>query len=234
MATQLKLETEIEGLGQVYHTENNLIDGLESLRQVGIENPISVRDLAFARIKTGFGNSLSSTESYTSSSLEYAKGRPALLVRLSPLLTNPELLKKAMDGIRSGYHYGILQESIDLYLEHFEQAKQDKNKQPEDRRVLILYEEELPEGCSIRINEFTDIGRFLFQDVGRDYYRFTSQGVSKLHLLGREKSDHLHLTSIIADTLIFHSCGYGSNSLLDGAGGRIARDQYGIRGVRKS
>ena len=46
-----KLEAEVEGLGSVYLTKASFDQSLESLRSIDIENPISARDLAYARIK---------------------------------------------------------------------------------------------------------------------------------------------------------------------------------------
>lgn len=48
----LGLEAQIEGLGDIYIFEGPFDQALESLRNVGIANPISARELAYARMKS--------------------------------------------------------------------------------------------------------------------------------------------------------------------------------------
>ena len=68
-----ELEAEVEGLGKIYQVYASFDQSLRLLMEFGIENPISVRDLAYARIKKRRNSSLCNGGSYTREGFLYRK-----------------------------------------------------------------------------------------------------------------------------------------------------------------
>ncbi len=159
------LEEEVEGLGTVYRTKVPFDQSLESLRKFGIENPISSRDLAYARIQ----KPISSLEwgSYTREGFLYRKNEPVLLALDSPLL-NIKLARQAVKSNRNGDYFSTNKE---IYEEYRNRSEEDKNKNPEERTVLILPKRENYEIPTSQLNE-DELTRFLFKDQAESYRDF--------------------------------------------------------------
>lgn len=169
MTTIIKpgLEAEVEGLGNIYKVNIPFDRALESLREFGIENPISLRDLAYARIKEGVNSSLSKYRSYTREGFLYRKNEPVLLLSNS-LLLNLELARQAVEENRKR-NYFLTDETV--YREHREIAENDKSKEPEKRTVFVLSKRE---DYVIPTNMFNEdeLIRFLFKDQTENYGNF--------------------------------------------------------------
>ena len=118
------LEEEVEGLGNIYRIDVPFDKALESLRDFGIKNPTSSRDLAYARVKEGRRSSLSCYGSYTKEGFLYLKNEPVLLALNSPLL-DFKLAEQAVKTNRNG-NYFITDKKV--YVGYREKAENDKSK----------------------------------------------------------------------------------------------------------
>ena len=162
------LEAEVEGLGYVYLTEAYFDQALESLRDFGIENPISARDLAYARTK----NPESSLRygSYTKEGFLYLRNEPVLLALDSPLL-DISLARQAVKANRKGDYFST---DKGVYNKYREKAEEDKNKSPNGRRVIILPGKKDYEIPTNRFNE-DELTLFLFKDQAENYGNFLKE-----------------------------------------------------------
>lgn len=176
-----RLEAKVEGLGKIYRADPPFDQALESLRKFGIQNPISIRDLAYARIKEGRESSdlaclrwieggrsyLCNEGSYTSEGFLYLKNKPVLVALNSPLL-NLELARQAVESNGNNNYFSTNRR---IYERYKKLAEKEKNKSPEKRTVLIL-----PKRGSFDIfaGEFRDneLIRFLFKDQTESYGEF--------------------------------------------------------------
>ncbi len=218
------LEAEVEGLGKVYRLNIPFDQSLESLREFGIANPISSRDLAYARIKKGIKSSLSSNGSYTGEGFLYLKNEPVLLDLNSPLL-DLELARQAVEKNRKGKYF--LADSK-IYREQREIAEDDKSKEPKKRKVLIIPKRESYEIPTTAFNE-DELTLFLFKDQAEDYGMFLRENkVSETSVFLFDKNyidsqEESILTQLWLRDLVLRSVLNGSN--------RNLSYNDGVRGV---
>lgn len=171
MVEKLEREANVEGLGEVHKVYAPFDQALIALRQKGIKYPISGRDLAFARIQTGERSSLSINGNRIREGCLSAPKSPVLFARNSPILTK-QASKDATQSHRSYQEY-----FFDI-AKYKEQAFQDKNKEPEQRRVLIYQRTKFnisTEGYfNIPTDRFSEeeLPLWLFRDQAENYGQF--------------------------------------------------------------
>lgn len=137
---------------------------------------ITGRDLAHGRIQTGAGHSLSQSGSYIREGILYdtkGEARP-LLLSVSSILENT---KKATQAHRGDKEYFPTEKTVETYRN---QAEEDMNKNPEDRRVLILAQTENFEIPTDRFNE-EETTLWLFKDQAKAYGDYLKvNGIKKM------------------------------------------------------
>ncbi len=144
---------------------------LFSLRDSGIE-PISSRDLAYARIKGDINGKLVNSEGFTRegfliSRKFYIAKDSVLLSSTSPLLMN-DLAKRVVEA-NEKYEYLITDKFV--YNAYREIAEKDKIKNPEERKVIILPQKKSYRIPANRFNE-DELTLFLFKDIAKEYGDF--------------------------------------------------------------
>ena len=97
--TKPELEIKVNGFGEVYRVYAPFDQALNSLKNFGIETPISLRDLAYTRVKKGKNSPLNRYGSHTKEGFLYLKDEPILLALNSPLL-DLELARQAVEANR--------------------------------------------------------------------------------------------------------------------------------------
>jgi hypothetical protein len=125
------LEAEVENLGKIYNSYDTWSKSLKLLRSAGVEEPISSRDLVYAIHQFDEKHSLRNFGSYVKEGGVCIPKGPTLFVRESPLL----YIASAEKATR------LHSQGKEFYLDatmYQEQAEEDKNKDPQDRRVLAL------------------------------------------------------------------------------------------------
>lgn len=160
------LEASVKNLGDIYEVKAPWDESLKALRNKRA-NPINARGLAYARIQEGRNSSLYQYGSYTQEGLIYVPKSDILLVRKSPLL-NKISSEKATQAHREGKEF---------YLDagkYQKQAEQDKNKDPQKRKVFTLNKKE---NFEIPTNRFKDeeLSLWLFGDQAEAYGNFLKE-----------------------------------------------------------
>ncbi|MBI2451815.1 hypothetical protein HYV50_01915 [Candidatus Pacearchaeota archaeon] len=135
---------------------------LELLKEKGIKKPISLEQLAEARIKSGAKSSLSTEGSYVKEGAIYVPNQAPLFVRDSPVLSNA---KEATQAHR---------ENREFYLDaktYLEQAEEDKTKEPQKRKILILKQRD---DFSVPTDKFgeNETALWAFRDNAEKYGEF--------------------------------------------------------------
>ena len=163
--TKFPIEADVEGVGQIIRIAQPFDQGLQSLREARA-TPISARDLAYARIKTGSRNSLSQSGSYVKEGVVYVPDQ-SLLIRDSPLLAKTRA-QKAVESHKQGTEFYIDETFAEKYQK---QAEEDAEKEPEKRRVLRLNSRGT---FKIPTNRFADeeLTLWLFKDLAENYGNF--------------------------------------------------------------
>ena len=115
-------EAKVEGLGDIYEVSAPFDESMKALRVQGIRQPITSRDLAYARREAGKRSSLCSYGSYTREGFEYAKDQPVLLKLKSRILTNQGIMKQAVEVNRNCNYFAMGKE---IYEQDSEQAQKD-------------------------------------------------------------------------------------------------------------
>ena len=171
-----RLEAKVEGLGRVYEVEAPFDKALQSLKSLGI-SPISLRDLVYARIKEGSISSLSNDGSYVKQGIISGRNQLPLIVENSPLL-NRELAIEAVASSGDGEYFRLQDKG--RYEKILIQADQEKKKDPEKRKILIL-----PSMTNFTISrtENFDIARGLLKDQAEKYLSFLEKdkGISVIN-----------------------------------------------------
>jgi len=165
------LEAQIKDIGYIFRADAPFDEALTQLRIRGVRCPISARDLAYARIQEGRGNSLGNNGSYTKEGFLYLKNNPVLLALNSPLLSQ-RLAKKAVQANKNGSYF--FTENEQAYEKAMAKAEKDKDKKPEKRKVLILPDNK---GFSISENENFEVLQGLLKDQAESYLDFNGQNI---------------------------------------------------------
>ncbi len=182
----------INGIGKVYRVIGLPFDeSLEFLKKYNAE-PISLRDLAYARIQTGKYSDISENEFSVKEGAICACDKILLFSR-SPLLDST---KQEIDAELWGHssipeEYGkrgaLLKQGVKtLYFnknqleEYLGQAEQDKNKEPQKRKVLISKTNKNYEIPTNRFNN-EELTLWAFKDKAKEYGLFLRDaGIDKM------------------------------------------------------
>ena len=192
----MKLLEEIEGYGNVFKVNQCLSTVIGLLKEYGAE-VIGLRDMAFARLHAGKdvnpdGMKLSHPEilqhgCLTREAVIYSPREDTLFVSDSPIL-NSESAWQAVRAHIGGKEYVF-------YPEHFvDLAKEDKDKEPQERRVLIVkdYENQGTNVINIPTNRFgeEELTLWAFKDVASDYGLLLKElyGVEEMPVVFSERS----------------------------------------------
>ncbi len=218
---EAKLEQEVKGK-RIYIVNAPLDNSLKALRAVGAKKPIAPRDLAYSRIESGKESSLTRNGSFTSAGFLYLAKEMPLLALDSPL-NSYALARKAVEENRNSRYFST--EDLALYEKHFKQAEKDKNKAPEERRVLILPSRET---FDISLDQNSDILKGVFGDLAEDYLNFTGRDSLRTYLVDSETVDKQKGT--LATQLWLGGLSGGGRSVL--GGGRGLYYDLSVRGVQ--
>jgi len=173
MATKTKLkpqlEAEVKGLGNVYSVEAHFDEALQALGKS--KKIISLRDLAYGRIRTGSESHLSQHYSYVKEGAIYVPNHEPLFVANSPILRSAS---KATEAHRKGNEFYVNAKKV------LEQAEADEKKDPENRKVLTLKQRKSYEIPTNRFGE-DEVTRWAFKDQAEDYGEFLREnGVDEM------------------------------------------------------
>jgi len=124
----------IEGLGEVHRCYTNFATQLKNFRSDGIDAPVSVRDASYIRVN---GYNLEYTR--TCHAPICAKDSPTIVARVSPLVTDLKMAKKAVNAHRDN-QYPVFDSDCSIYAQWEKIAKQQKRRKPENRDAIILSE----------------------------------------------------------------------------------------------
>ena len=207
----------IKGLGEIARIYAPFDKQLIALKEAGIKYPISVRDTAYIRLNNG-----PKEGTRTCHAPLYYQKSPVVLAMKSPLVTDLEMAKQAVDAHRNNKYF--FTEDGSLYEKFHKIAEKDKSKSPEKRRAVIF-----PIRDTYRLQKGNNISETLFQDTEDDYFNeFVKNGLT-FYLINKEIVDSQKGT--LVNYLWFDSP--DSESDLDG-NGRILN--YGSRafGVSRS
>lgn len=183
-----KLENSISDLGDIYVVEGKpILQAIRLLRKKGVESLISFRDSAARRIALSSERSgREATLDLISDAIIYIPNQPFdLCIRDSPIIATPEITEgKYSDrgesrGIGSSEDILLSSKEVSGYLQ---QAEENKNKDPIERRVFMLYEGEknycgalksfsVPTS-KLKEDEFT---AWAFRDMAEDYGRILKE-----------------------------------------------------------
>jgi len=212
MATKLKLEGKIKGFGKIYNaspgdsdTSHPFDEALNLLRNAGIDTPISLRDWAHIRAN-GITNEYA-LSSFVKEGAIYIPGKNILLIRHSPILDNAVSATSAHRNMKEFY---LDKNSLTRYLK---EAKQDKNKDPENRRVLIgpKIRKDVTYG-KIPVGKFgiDELTLWAFKDQTKAYAKFLKkEGIKEMNISMVPK-ENIHSKPFVRQ-LFIDGDGAGSN-----------------------
>jgi len=129
---EVKIETQVKGLGKIYREDASFFNSLKSLRTVN-SIPISLRNLAYARTQKGENSPLSLKSSYVKEGI-IRTPKQILFVSDSPIINN---IEQAIQCHNEEEEFYLTEKQTEKYLE---QAEHDRKKEPEKRKVLISNE----------------------------------------------------------------------------------------------
>jgi len=167
----------VKGLGDIYSIEKPFDEQLNILNKIGIKYPISVRDTAYLRLKGKYH-----LGTRTCHAPIYTKNSPTIIARVSPLVEDLEMAKKAVQAHKNNEYFIF---DKDVYGKWEKIAQTDKTKRPENRRAIFLSERN-----DYKIHKDSDEARFLFQDTRKDYFNeFVSGGSIQSWQIDSKKVD---------------------------------------------
>ena len=166
-----KLIEEIKGLGKVYLAIAQFDEQIKDFNSVGIKYPVSVNQSAYMRL-SGKDNVLREGTRTCQAPICF-KDSPTIVARISPLVTDLNMCKQAIDFHRNS-QYPQFEESI--YAQYEKIANADKNKKPEKMKAIIL-----PKREDYRIDSESKEARFFLenQETRKEYFKkFISEGLN--------------------------------------------------------
>lgn len=159
----------------IWRAKNFFNKALDELAERGLE-PATVRDIAYARIRSKPDAEINTNGSWSAESFNYLPSGKILIVSREYNI----LLKESDVAVKN--HQEKSEYYLDsAYVEKLESiASEDEYKKPEEKRVLTLREKGI---FTIQISEFSknELAIFLFKDIVEEYARFLAK-------MGFEKS----------------------------------------------
>jgi len=207
--------------GRILRVDVPFDEAVTVLRQVGCRYPISVKDLALARMEKGKSHSLSQNGSYIREGVLYFQDAQPILALNSPLL-DLGLAKQAVQANREGRYFST--QDGKMYEKFAKLAEQGKNQEPEKRKAFYLPKA----NCTLTKEDadFNNILRSLFkgEKAVDNYLEFNGQGIP-LYVV--DPSTVKAQKGTLLTQLWFRDLDSGSG--LDGSG--YLYDDDGVRGV---
>ncbi len=161
------VEVEVRGK-RILRIDAPFDEALQSLRREGVKNPITSEELAYARTyhPEGKQSVLMTRGSYTRAGFAYMKGENPIRAPDSPLL-NMSLAKQATQANRNNQYFATKNEK--RYEQLAKLAKEDKSKEPEKRRAIVL-----PSRSNFQISSTKNPEVFanIFGRAGQEYLDF--------------------------------------------------------------
>ena len=168
--------------GRILRVDAPFDEAVTALRQAGCRYPISVSDLARARIEKGQSHSLSQNGSYTREGVLYFQDAHPILALNSPLL-DLRLAKQAVQANREGRYFST--QDGKMYEKFAKLAEQGKSQEPEQRKAFYLPKA----NCTLTKEDadFNGILRSLFkgEKAVDDYLQFNGQDIP-LYVVGQD------------------------------------------------
>lgn len=194
---------------------------LDSLRKMGIKSPMTSEELAYARTyhPDGKQSSLMTRGSYTRAGFAYLKGENPIRALNSPLL-NSFLAKQATQVNREERYFAT--ENEKMYEKLSKLADEDRNKNPKERRAMILPSRNL---FGISASQNPEVFANIFGKAGKEYLSFLGFDSLKVYLVDSKLVDSQIGTILTQEWL--GGLGYDSN--VDGYRGLDCNDA--VRGV---
>ncbi|MEK6850486.1 MAG: hypothetical protein AABX85_02845 [Nanoarchaeota archaeon] len=134
--TKPYVEAEVKGK-RILRVDAPFDEALQMLRKEGVKNPMTSKELTYARTyhPDGKKSTLMTSGSYTQAGFVYIKGESPIRVQVSPLL-DERLAKLATQENRENRYFST--GNTEMYEKLAKLAKEDKNKAPEKRRAIVL------------------------------------------------------------------------------------------------
>lgn len=221
-----KFKLKVEGIGRIYEAFAYLGESLKLLKNIDAK-PISLRDLAYARIEDKRISDFCSYYSYVKEGIIYTP-KNVFFVSDSPFLSNPKKASQIYNG--ESYEAKKLRINAKKYLE---QAEQDEIKEPQNRKVLISEVGKHRDINNIPFyyiptNRFNDdeLTLWAFKDKAEEYGEFLKDaGIDEISVVfdsPRQKP--------FARQLLLHGCGSGRSGLYCGLNGiGPKRNMFGVK-----
>ena len=168
----MKTEATIKNLGEIFYVHAPIGKALDQLRKTGAET-ITLRDLAYARIREGAESHISQHGSYVKQACIHMPRNKIIFTNNSPILEIDSVLW-AIKDYRLKFEFNVDAKS------YLEQAEEDKSKSPEQRRTIMF---DSARYFSIPTNRFADeeLTRWAFKDQAKQYGEFLREnGVNKI------------------------------------------------------
>jgi len=210
----------VKGLGDIYVVSAPFDEQITALNKQIIKYPISVRDASYVRVH---GKTRDGTRTCHTPIL--AKDSPVIVARVSPLVTNIQMAKQAVQA-HINDQYPVLDNDKSVYAKWEKIAEEDKGKKPENRRAILLEQRE-----NHKIHKESDQARFLWLDTREDYFnKFVSGDSVHSCQVSPEAVDSQDGT--IVNYLWFY--GPGDGSLLDFGDRDLDWDDRVLGALRKT
>jgi hypothetical protein len=210
--------------GRILRVDAPFDEALQTLRQAGCRYPISAEQLANARMKKGKRHSLSTNGSYTRHGFVYLRGEAPLIALDSPLL-DLRLARKATQANRDENYFST--DDGEVYEKFSNIAKEDANKEPERRRVLVLPNQK---NFMISASDNTDVLKGVFRGSAIPYVDFLGYPI-QVYLVDKNTVNQQKGT-LLTQMWLFRlggDCGSGLNGNY-----RFLYCGYWVRGVSKT
>lgn len=215
---------------------------------------ISISENADLRIRSGLGARICQKENYVREGAIYHKGERGIIVRESPYLENPELLRQAIQLASQAERFCPVPlfstPDADLYEFYLKQVEEDSSKPPRERRAILMPPEKRstevnmdleylmfttgqsmedirfsPEELEDKFNP--DICDFLFGEFSNEYFEFV-----KTNMLGFKpvvQEDLKDISGTVVVQLRFEETGRYHCSNINGRCNFMERDVRGIK-----
>lgn len=168
--TQIQVLETIKGLGKIVRCYAPFDEQIRALkRKAGAKPPylMHTRDIAFMRLNGG-----STDETRTCLAPIHAKNSPIILAMTSSLIRNLKMAEQAVQAHKDGEYF--FTETTEIYDKYAEQAEKDKNRNPKNRRAIIL-----PEKEKFLIQPNTELAQILLGESQEQYFdRFAQNGIN--------------------------------------------------------
>lgn len=210
----------IKGLGKIVQENKDFYSNLLELKEAKAEL-ITPRDEAYARVQTKGKEDIGKYYgTWTTAGLEYAKKELPIL-RLESRLLDLELAKQAVEANRNDNYFST--GSTKEYEESLKQAEKDKNKEPIERKVIILPSRD---NFTIDDTQNWEVLEAVLKDQAKPYFELN--GPLIVYLINKDTVDRQKrtlLTQMVFLSFDLRSDFYGHY--------RDLVNDSGARGVRK-